>query len=133
PEAPGLPAPRGRRTPVPRRTTRPRPARAARGARAGAPPLRALPPALLLRHGLRASARHHHQARAAREDGPGAGPRGKRPPAPPALVTAEFWIIQTFNGLSYGALLFLLASGLSLIFGVMRIVNLAHGSYFMLG
>jgi branched-chain amino acid transport system permease protein len=48
-------------------------------------------------------------------------------------VTAEFWVTQTFNGLSYGALLFLLASGLSLIFGVMRIVNLAHGSYFMLG
>ena len=48
-------------------------------------------------------------------------------------MTAEFWIAQTFNGLSYGALLFLLASGLSLIFGVMRIVNLAHGSYFMLG
>ena len=45
----------------------------------------------------------------------------------------EFWIAQSFNGLSYGALLFLLASGLSLIFGVMRIVNLAHGSYFMLG
>src|SRR5215831_14185479 len=48
-------------------------------------------------------------------------------------VSAEFWIAQAFNGLSYGALLFLLASGLSLIFGVMRIVNLAHGSYFMLG
>jgi branched-chain amino acid transport system permease protein len=48
-------------------------------------------------------------------------------------VSAEFWIVQTFNGLSYGALLFLLASGLSLIFGVMRIVNLAHGSYFLLG
>lgn len=45
----------------------------------------------------------------------------------------EFWIIQSFNGVSYGALLFLLASGLSLIFGVMRIVNLAHGSYFLLG
>ncbi|PYN10259.1 MAG: branched-chain amino acid ABC transporter permease [Candidatus Rokuibacteriota bacterium] len=45
----------------------------------------------------------------------------------------EFWVTQTFNGLSYGALLFLLASGLSLIFGVMRVVNLAHGSYFMLG
>jgi len=45
----------------------------------------------------------------------------------------EFWITQTFNGISYGALLFLLASGLSLIFGVMRIVNLAHGSYFLLG
>jgi len=48
-------------------------------------------------------------------------------------VSAEFWITQAFNGISYGALLFLLASGLSLIFGVMRIVNLAHGSYFMLG
>jgi len=48
-------------------------------------------------------------------------------------VTAEFWVTQTFNGVSYGALLFLLASGLSLIFGVMRVVNLAHGSYFMLG
>jgi branched-chain amino acid transport system permease protein len=48
-------------------------------------------------------------------------------------VRAAFWITQTFNGLSYGALLFLLASGLSLIFGVMRIVNLAHGSYFLLG
>jgi len=48
-------------------------------------------------------------------------------------VTVEFWVTQTFNGLSYGALLFLLASGLSLIFGVMRVVNLAHGSYFMLG
>lgn len=48
-------------------------------------------------------------------------------------MDADFWIIQVFNGVSYGALLFLLAGGLSLIFGVMRIVNLAHGSYFMLG
>jgi branched-chain amino acid transport system permease protein len=48
-------------------------------------------------------------------------------------VDTNFWVIQTFNGVSYGALLFLLASGLSLIFGVMRIVNLAHGSFFLLG
>jgi branched-chain amino acid transport system permease protein len=48
-------------------------------------------------------------------------------------VDARFWLIQTFNGISYGALLFLVGSGLSLIFGVMRIVNLAHGSYFLLG
>jgi branched-chain amino acid transport system permease protein len=48
-------------------------------------------------------------------------------------VDIRFWLIQTFNGISYGALLFLLGSGLSLIFGVMRIVNLAHGSYFLLG
>jgi branched-chain amino acid transport system permease protein len=45
----------------------------------------------------------------------------------------HFWVIQIFNGISYGALLFLLASGLSLIFGVMRIANLAHGSFFLLG
>ncbi len=48
-------------------------------------------------------------------------------------MNLNFWLIQTFNGISYGALLFLVGSGLSLIFGVMRIVNLAHGSYFMLG
>lgn len=46
---------------------------------------------------------------------------------------SQYWIIQSFNGVSYGALLFLLGAGLSLIFGVMRIVNLAHGSYFLLG
>src|ERR1700746_2692947 len=45
----------------------------------------------------------------------------------------NFWVIQAFNGLSYGALLFLVGSGLSLIFGVMRIVNLSHGAYFLLG
>ena len=45
----------------------------------------------------------------------------------------RFWLIQAFNGISYGALLFLVGSGLSLIFGVMRIVNLSHGSYFLLG
>jgi len=45
----------------------------------------------------------------------------------------QFWVVQAFNGVSYGALLFLVGSGLSLIFGVMRIVNLSHGSYFLLG
>jgi len=48
-------------------------------------------------------------------------------------LDTNFWVVQAFNGVSYGALLFLLASGLSLIFGVMRIVNLAHGSFFLLG
>jgi len=48
-------------------------------------------------------------------------------------VNAQFWIIQSFNGISYGALLFLVGSGLSLIFGVMRIVNLSHGAYFLWG
>ena len=48
-------------------------------------------------------------------------------------MSAEFWISQLFNGVSYGALLFLLAGGLSLIFGMMRIVNMTHGSYYLLG
>jgi len=48
-------------------------------------------------------------------------------------LNVQFWLIQAFNGISYGALLFLLGSGLSLIFGVMRIVNLSHGSYFLWG
>jgi branched-chain amino acid transport system permease protein len=48
-------------------------------------------------------------------------------------MNPQFWLIQVFNGVSYGALLFLVGSGLSLIFGVMRIVNLSHGSYFLWG
>jgi len=48
-------------------------------------------------------------------------------------VDARYWLIQSFNGISYGALLFLVGSGLSLIFGVMRIVNLSHGAYFLWG
>lgn len=43
------------------------------------------------------------------------------------------FILQTFNGISYAALLFLLASGFTLTFGLMRIVNMAHGSYYLLG
>jgi branched-chain amino acid transport system permease protein len=48
-------------------------------------------------------------------------------------MNTQFWVIQVFNGVSYGALLFLVGSGVSLIFGVMRIVNLAHGAYFLWG
>ena len=45
----------------------------------------------------------------------------------------EFWINQAFNGISYAALLFLLGGGFTLIFGVMKIVNIAHGSFYLLG
>ena len=41
--------------------------------------------------------------------------------------------IQLLNGLQYGLLLFLVASGLTLIFGIMGIINLAHGSFYMIG
>jgi branched-chain amino acid transport system permease protein len=44
-----------------------------------------------------------------------------------------YLITQTLNGLFSAALLFLIASGLTLTFGVMRIVNIAHGSFYMLG
>ena len=45
----------------------------------------------------------------------------------------EFWVNQTFNGLSYAALLFLLGGGFTLIFGVMKIANIAHGSFYLVG
>jgi branched-chain amino acid transport system permease protein len=45
----------------------------------------------------------------------------------------QFWIIQTLNSVAFGGLLFLLSSGFSLIFGLMRIPNLMHGAFFMLG
>lgn len=45
----------------------------------------------------------------------------------------QYWIIQTLNSLALGGLLFLLAAGFSLIFGLMRIANLTHGSMYMLG
>jgi branched-chain amino acid transport system permease protein len=44
-----------------------------------------------------------------------------------------FWVVQTLNGISFGMLLFLLAAGLSLIYGLMKILNLTHGSFYLLG
>ncbi|MEJ2375978.1 MAG: branched-chain amino acid ABC transporter permease [Pseudolabrys sp.] len=44
-----------------------------------------------------------------------------------------FWLLLTVNSITFGGLLFLLAAGFSLIFGLMRIPNLTHGSLFMLG
>jgi branched-chain amino acid transport system permease protein len=44
-----------------------------------------------------------------------------------------FWSLLTVNSITFGGLLFLLSSGFSLIFGLMRIPNLTHGSLFMLG
>ena len=43
------------------------------------------------------------------------------------------FFIQCLNALQYGLLLFLVASGLTLIFGIMGVINLAHGSFYMIG
>ncbi|MFN6997906.1 MAG: branched-chain amino acid ABC transporter permease [Aquincola tertiaricarbonis] len=43
------------------------------------------------------------------------------------------FLVQCLNAVQYGLLLFLLASGLTLIFGIMGVINLAHGSFYMLG
>ena len=45
----------------------------------------------------------------------------------------EYWTQQTLNGLTFAAVLFLLASGLSLIYGLMGVLNLAHGSCYLVG
>ncbi len=48
-------------------------------------------------------------------------------------LTPDFLLIQLLNGLSSGVLLFLISAGLSIIFGMMDVINLAHGSFYMLG
>jgi branched-chain amino acid transport system permease protein len=48
-------------------------------------------------------------------------------------MTATLLLAQLLNGLQYGVLLFLLAAGLTLVFGIMSLVNLAHGSLYMVG
>jgi branched-chain amino acid transport system permease protein len=48
-------------------------------------------------------------------------------------VDLSIFLIQVLNSVQYGLLLFLVASGLTLIFGIMGVINLAHGSFYMLG
>ncbi len=45
----------------------------------------------------------------------------------------SLFLVQVLNGIQYGFLLFLVASGLTLVFGIMGIINLAHGAFYMLG
>ena len=48
-------------------------------------------------------------------------------------MDAATFLVQCLNSLQYGLLLFLVASGLTLIFGIMGVINLAHGSFYMIG
>src|SRR3990172_12789560 len=63
---------------------------------------------------------------------PEAGAPRPGPHASPVPVLSDV-LAQALNGLSYGVLLFLLSVGLTLIFGMLDVVNLAHGSFYMLG
>jgi hypothetical protein len=45
----------------------------------------------------------------------------------------ELVLVQILNGLQYGLLIFLAASGLTLVFGILGVINLSHGSFYMLG
>ena len=54
-------------------------------------------------------------------------------PGPPLVSLPADLFAQALNGLAYGVLLFLLSVGLTLIFGMLDVVNLAHGSFYMLG
>lgn len=78
------------------------------------------------------------------EEDAGSATRAGWGPQPPAGIDApeggeveavsfQFWFFQLLNGLTFGALLFLVASGFTLIFGMMRIVNLTHGVLYLLG
>ncbi len=49
------------------------------------------------------------------------------------MIDATLLLEQLFNGLQFGMLLFLLAAGLTLVFGIMDLMNLAHGSLYMMG
>jgi branched-subunit amino acid ABC-type transport system permease component len=49
------------------------------------------------------------------------------------LMDAQAFVLQLLTGLSRAAILFIVASGLSLVFGALRIVNIAHGSFYMVG
>jgi branched-chain amino acid transport system permease protein len=58
-----------------------------------------------------------------------------RPPffLPASFVDLATFLVQCLNAVQYGLLLFLVASGLTLIFGIMGVINLAHGSFYMAG
>jgi len=48
-------------------------------------------------------------------------------------MTVSLVLEQTLNGLQFGVMLFLIAAGLTLVFGIMNLINLAHGVLYMMG
>src|SRR5262249_57450923 len=60
-------------------------------------------------------------------------PRGQRRQRRDQGRAVELLIVQTLNALFYASILFLIACGLTLVYGVMRIVNMAHGNFYAVG
>src|SRR3984893_13272767 len=63
------------------------------------------------------------------------GPEGgfwKGGPAPPCTVNASQFLLFAVGGLANAAYLFIVAAGLSLVFGALRVINMAHGSLYMI-
>src|SRR5207253_8339361 len=63
----------------------------------------------------------------------GRPPRGPRPARCSARHNLELVLTSLVNGVTYGLLLFMLSSGLTLIFSMMGVLNFAHASFYMLG
>src|SRR5258707_14734306 len=59
--------------------------------------------------------------------------RGKRQPHYRGEAVLELIVISTLNGVLFGMLLFLMASGLTVIFSMLGVLNFAHASFYMLG
>jgi branched-chain amino acid transport system permease protein len=49
------------------------------------------------------------------------------------VISPTLFLEQTLNGLQFGIMLFLISAGLTLVFGIMNLINLAHGSFYMIG
>ena len=65
--------------------------------------------------------------------GPAASRRRTPPATGPFTMSASLLVEQILNGVQFGTMLFLMAAGLTLVFGVMGLINLAHGSLYMTG
>src|SRR5262249_31700672 len=113
----------------------PRPARRALRVRARRLQVQRQPrpdPELLRAHrGQRRQGRAHQQV--VQRPDPQGSRRRLRARLPDGEVNGVLVLEQALNGLQYGLMLFLLAAGLTIVFGVMDMINLAHGSLYMVG
>ena len=75
--------------------------------------------------------RHLHVAH--RRGDPGSGDRGRDPDPRLRQVHSKDWLDLTINGLALGGIYALIALGYTLVYGILRMINFAHGDVFMTG